>query len=247
MREQDLKRALGRVSLSEEGRQRIMETSRQRLRRKENPMMKKKKLAFVAIAAVCILTVGAVAAGSAGVWYSSSSARPEYTSLPTQAQMDADVGYHGTAVETFSNGYAFQDANVVRNTLETDGQQEKFKSLSLRYEKDGAQVDLSLDQYSGAEDHEGQPAGSHGGVDLYAQAFVNRVVPEDYVKTQEEVALEQAGELCFACDGSDTVADYQVRSVSWTENGVAYSLTQIDGPLTTDDLMAMAGEIIDAG
>ena len=247
MREQDLKRALGRVSLSEEGRQRILETSRQRLCGKENTTMKKKKLVFAAVAAACILTVGAVAAGNAGIWYSSSSSRPEYTQLPTAEQMEADVGYSGRAVEAFANGYTFRNASVISNVLEADGQREKFKSLSIRYEKDGAQVDLSLEKFSGAEDHEGQPAGTYNSVELYADSFINKLVPEDYVMSPEEIAQEQAGEVFFNCDGGDVVEDCQVRTVSWTEDGVAYSLMQIDGSLTLEELMEMAGEVIDAG
>lgn len=246
MTERELRHALEQVELTPAGRQRILETSRQRISRKENPTMKKKKLAIAAIAAACVLTIGAVAAGGAGIWYSSSSSIPDYTRLPTAAEMDTDVGYHGKAVEAFSNGYVFDSAGVVRNVLESDGQQERFKSLTLRYEKDGAEVELTLQRFSGAEDHKVQAAETHGGADLYAYAFINRTVPEDYILSPEDLALEQAGEVYYSYDGSDRTEDHQVRSVQWTMDGVAYDLMQIDGPLTLDELLAMAEEVIDA-
>ena len=248
MTERELKRALGQVRLSEAGRQHILNDARERLNRKENITMKqKKKLAFAVIAAVCVLTIGAVAAGSGGIWYSHSSSRPEYTSFPSAEQVEADVGYTGSMVEHFSNGYAFTKGSVVKNTLEADGTQEHFKSLTLRYEKDGSELNLSLARYSGAEEHDGQPAGTSSGVDLYASEFINRTVPEDYVMSAEDVALEQAGEVFFNCDGGTEIEDHQVRTVNWTVDGVIYTLMQIDGPLTMDELVTMAGEVIDAG
>ena len=245
MNENELKNALGRVHLCESGQDRILENSRKRLQRKENVPMKKKTV-LVAIAAVCILTVGAVAAGSSAVWYSSSSSRPDYTTPPSASQMERAAGFSGIVPEGFSNGYVFVDGSDVSNVLEERDSRETFQSLSMHYACGEDSLDLSLEPPVSTEE-EGQPVQTYNGVDLYAHAFINRTVPEDYQMTREDLELEQAGEVYFNCDGEDHTVDYQVRSVSWTEDGVSYNLMQIDGPLTLEDLETMACEIIDAG
>lgn len=245
MNEHELKNALGQVHLCESGRDRILENSRKRLQRKENVPMKKKTV-LVAIAAVCILTVGAVAAGSSAVWYSSSSSRPDYTTPPTVSQMEQTAGFSGIVPEGFSNGYVFDNGSNVSNVLEQDGSREKFESFTMRYVCGENSLDLTLEPPVSTE-VEGQPVLTHNGVDLYAHAFINRTVPDDYQMTREDLELEQAGEVYFNCDGEDHTVDHQVRSVSWTEDGVSYNLMQIDGPLTLEELETMTCEIIDAG
>ena len=109
-------------------------------------MMMKKKMAFVAAVAVVAVSVTAGAASTLiSGWLSSSSAKPDYTSLPTAEQCQQDLGYTPTLLERFDNGYAFQDGRIVSNEAQNDNGNtvEKFKSLDMEYAKDGDIVTFS--------------------------------------------------------------------------------------------------------
>ena len=73
----------------------------------------------------------------------------------------------------------------------------------------------------------------------------NKIVPEDYVKTDEELAAESRGELMFANDGEDHIVENNYISVSWQDDGIHYNLMQRNGELSVDELIKMANEIIE--
>lgn len=252
MKEQDLKDALNQIEISDETRGRILEKSRTANYRKEDSFMKsKKKFAIIAVAATFVLSLTAFAAsGIITSWNSSSSSIPEYTELPTEQQVIKDVGYAGDMVEEFSNGYAFKDGNVITNALQDDSSNtiEKFKSLSLTYSKGENDVYLSIDKYDSDMPHEGKGAdviAQSGGIDIYEHSFINKIVPENYVKSDEELAAEEKGTLTFAYDGEDHIVEMQIKSVSWTKDDIRYNLMQMDGELSIGELIDMANELIE--
>lgn len=252
MKEQDLRDALNRIEISDEARNRILEKSKTATYRKEEKHMKsKKKFAVIAIAATFVLSLTAFAAsGIITSWNSSSSSIPEYTELPTEQQVIKDIGYVGDMVEEFSNGYVFKDGNVVTNALKDDSSNtvEKFKSLSLTYSTGENDVYLSIDKYDSDMPHEGKGAeviAQSGGVDIYEHSFINKIIPEDYVKSEEELAAEERGTLTFAYDGEDHIVEMQIKSVSWTKDDIRYNLMQMDGELSAEELTEMAKELIE--
>lgn len=214
--------------------------------RKINIMKSKKKFAVIAAAAVLVLGITVFAAGGLVTsWHSSSSSEAEYTSLPTQEQCINDVGYAPVLKDTFENEYKFSEGSVVKNDLRDDSGKsvEKFNSLSLRYKKGDDNVYMSVDKYDSETEDYGDIIGSFDGIDIYYYSYMNKIVPPDYEMTEEDKRAEESGELVFSC-GSSEVDVSKVQSVHWEQNGIRYSLMQIGGKLSADEMTEMAKELI---
>ena len=111
--------------------------------RKQMTMRSKKKLIPLLIAATLTIGVTAFAAtGTISSWIGSSLSRPDYRTLPTEAQVRKDIGYEPVLIDTFQNGYRFKDGNIVKNRLQDDNNNvvEKFRSVSFTYQKDNDEV-----------------------------------------------------------------------------------------------------------
>ena len=248
MKEQELKDALNMIEISDETRAGILEKSKTTIDGKENNFMKsKKKFAVIAIAATRALGVTAFAVNNKlTLTYSISSSVPEYTDMPKAQQLIDDLGYAGDMVEEFSNGYSFDEGSVTNNMTESDGTVEEFKSLSAWYSKGDDKVTLFIDKHdSGKQDEGSELAAQNGDINIYAHSFINKIVPPDYVKSEDDLAAEERGEIYFAEDGEDHIVETKVTSVSWTKDDIRYSLMQLNGELSTDELIAMANELID--
>lgn len=217
--------------------------------RRKRPMLKSKKLRTVLIAAIAVMALSVSAFAATGIitrWDSHSWARPEYDTLPTVEQTIKDVGYAAKLIEEFSNGYAFQAGSIVDNDLVDEGghSAESFKSFNFTYAKDGDEVWFSQDKYdSDLGEASGDVAATVDGIDVMYFSYNNKLVPPDYKLSDEDKAAEEAGELIFSY-GSDEVTTQVVQCVFWQEDDVHYSLTQMDGALSAEELVAMAAEVI---
>ncbi|MCH5211573.1 MAG: hypothetical protein J1G06_01020 [Oscillospiraceae bacterium] len=248
MKEQELKDALNRIEISDEARGRILEKSKTVNNKKGDSFMKsKKKFAIIAAAVAFVLGVTAFAVkNNITSMYSISSSVPDYTELPEAQQLVKDVGYAVDMVEEFSNGYSFDEGGIRKNVIKSDDTVEEFKSLSMWYTNGENKVILSIDKYgSVTQDKGSELAARNGDVDIYEYSFINKIVPEDYVKSAEELAAEESGKLSFAYDGENHIVETNIKSVSWTKDDIRYSLMQMDGELSTNELIAMANELID--
>ena len=215
--------------------------------RKSNTMKSKKKIALIAVAATLALGITVFAtSGIISKWYSSSSSDPEYKSLPTEQQCIEDIGYSPTLIETFENGYSFDNGSVLNNNLtdENDNSVEKFKSVMFRYKKDGDKVIFSQDKFNSEIEMSGKVISTFYDIDVYYFNYTSKVVPPDYKLTAEDKKAEANGELVFSY-GSSKVEINEVQSVSWKKDGIHYQLMQINGKLSADELAEMAKEIIE--
>ena len=195
-------------------------------------------------AAVLVIGIGAFAAGNLVTnWYASSSSNPDYTSLPTEKRCVKDVGFEPILISEFSNGYKFADGSVVKNELggEDGSTVEKFKSLDFRYKKGGDTLYFTQEKYSADAEQAGEIAASKDGTDYYFYSYKNKVVPPDYKLTDEDKAAEESGELVFSY-GSDEVRISTVSTVRWQKGDMHFSLMQIDGKLTKDEMLDTAFE-----
>lgn len=215
--------------------------------RKFNTMKLKKKISLIAIAAALALGITVFAAsGIVSNWYSSSSSDPEYKSLPTEQQCIEDIGYAPALIESFENGYSFDNGSVINNNLtdENDNSVEKFKSVMFRYEKDGDKVIFSQEKFNSEVKMDGEVISTFDDIDVYYFNYTNKLVPSDYKLTEEDKKAEVNGELVFSY-GSSEVEIIEVQSVSWEKDGIHYQLMQINGKLSADELAEMAKEVID--
>ena len=211
------------------------------------PMKSKKKIALIAIAATLVMGITVFAAsGLVTSWFSSSSGMPDYDSLPSAEQVKKDIGHDAVLIESFENGYTFDNGSIINNNLtdENKNSVEKFKSVMFRYEKDGDMVNFSQDKYDSNMETVGDVVATVNGVDVLYHSYTNKIVPGDYKMTDEDKKAEANGELVFSY-GSSKVEIKEVQSVLWAEDGIHYSLMQIDGKLSDEDLAEMAKEIIE--
>ncbi len=247
MKNNDYIKAMNGINLSQEAKDRIKSESIKLNHEKEKYNMKfKKKLAVIALAATMIL--GTAAFASSGIiasWNGSSSAIPDYRTLPTVEECIDDVGYAPVLIQSFENGYEYESGSIVKNDLrdESGNSVEKFKSFSFRYKKGGDEVDLSVDKYSSEMDNSGEVIANINGIDIYYNSYMNKLVPGNYEQTEEDKRAEEAGELVFSY-GMDDISISRVQGLSWSVDDVHYNFTQIDGELSADDLVQMANEII---
>ncbi|MDO5397413.1 MAG: hypothetical protein Q4G33_05735 [bacterium] len=216
------------------------------MERKFSVMKSRKK--FAVIAAAAVLAVGATVFAGSGViksWSGSSSSKPDYTSLPTAQQCIKDIGYEPVLIDSFANGYSFDEGSIVTNNLhdENDNTVESFKSISLRYKKDGDKVSLSQEKFNSYIEMSGETISGINGTDIYYVCYENKFVPPGYEMTEEDKKAEENGELVFSW-GSDEVELHTVQSVSWVDEGMHFDLMQMDGNLSKDDMTEMANEII---
>lgn len=214
--------------------------------RKSYTMKSKKKISLIVIAATLALGLTVFAAsGIVSTWFSSSSSTPDYKSLPTAEQVTKDIGYEPVLIDTFENGYAFKDGNIVKNNLkdENGNSVEKFKSVSFDYKKDGDTVIFAQDKVKSKIDISGDIVKNVKGTDIYYYDYTNKLVPPDYKLTDDDKKAKENGELIFSY-GSSKVEIKEVQSVTWVKDEMQYQLLQIDGKLTSDELVKMAEEIL---
>lgn len=216
------------------------------MERKFSVMKTRKK--FAVIAAAAVLAIGATVFAGSGViksWNSSSSSRPEYKSLPTAQQCIKDIGYEPVLIDSFANGYSFEDGSVVNNNFKDENSNivESFKSVSFRYEKNGDEVDLSQEKFNSDIEMSGEVITGINGTEIHYNCFENKFVPSDYIMTEEDKAAEESGELIFSW-GTEEVELHTIQNVSWNDEGMHFSLMQMDGSLSKEDMVEMANEII---
>ena len=212
--------------------------------RKPMTMRSKKKLIPLLIAATLTIGVTAFAAtGTIATWIGSSSSRPDYRSLPTEAQVKKDIGYEAVLINAFQNGYRFKEGSIVKNSLQDENKNvlEKFRSVSFTYEKDKDEVIFSQEKFRSEAAQYGTKIASVDGTDLYYVHYTNKTVPADYKMTEEDKAAEASGKLVFSY-GSPKTEIQEVQSVTWKKDGIQYQLLQIDGKLSSGELVDMAEE-----
>ena len=215
--------------------------------RKTVTMKSKKKIALIAVAAVLTLGISAFAAsGVVSSWFSSSSSVPDYESLPTAEEVRKDIGYDAVIIDEFDNGYVFKNGSVVDNGFaDEDGNTvERFKSVSFDYEKEGDTVIFTEDRFSSEVGIAGEEVSTLNGTDIYYHSYKNKSVPADYKLTEEDKKAEESGELVFSY-GSHKVEIHDIKTVTWVKDGLHFQLLQIDGRLSSDELVKMAKEVIE--
>ena len=115
--------------------------------------------------------------------------------------------------------------------------------MSFDYEKDGDRVIFAQDKFNSEKNITGEIIKTVGNADIYYHSYTNKIVPADYVLTDDDKKAEENGELVFSY-GSPEVKISEVQSVTWFKDCMQYQLFQIDGKLSADELANMAEEIL---
>lgn len=209
------------------------------------------KKTAVVLAAVLILTTTAYAADFMNIKSLATTGRGDYLSesYKDMGRAMKKAGFEITAPESFENGYSFQNVHVNETGAYDEHNKELFtyKDLVVFYENPEGNR-LSLFTHI---DREELSQGSRepdltqviGEVQVDYRLDHYKFVPEDYELTPEDEAmLKQPGH--YLSYGSDTVIEQDNHSLSWVQDGIAYSILDSGAKETPDVLFAMAEELI---
>lgn len=231
----------------------------------ERENLKMKKVSFkkgiLIAAAVSILVIGSAAAiatqGTVRLIYGNSTSYPNYKEIPTAEKLEKDIGIAPKIVSEFSNGYEFDGAVKVNNSIEDlvdgeervavigdDGKEAKFKSLSIRYKNGDDDITLSASPAEYDAEAEADETDNYNGVSIRYNAFTNKFVPGDYQQTEQDIKDEQDGKYVFSY-GTDEIEIHEVQGVTWVEDGIKYHINAMDSPLSEAELVDMAKEVIE--
>ena len=220
--------------------------------------MKRKRIVTFALAAALMLVLGISAFAIWGIpRFTGTHQMPktaEYTSLSALPEIEKDVGYPVTVPEHFSNGYAFSMLRVDGEAVFGESYEvlKEYYSVHVTYTRNGApDLSLSLSPVLELESSSEAPVRtpseqrtvSSVTVDLNCDHY--KVVPEDYEKTEDDLAQEAAGHY-YISFGSEQIEEREVASAEFKLDNVSYTLMDMAAKETSLDTLAqMAGEIIE--
>ena len=220
--------------------------------------MKRKRIVTFALAAALMLVLGISAFAIWGIpRFTGTHQMPktaEYTSLSALPEIEKDVGYPVTVPEHFSNGYAFSMLRVDGEAVFGESYEvlKEYYSVHVTYTRNGApDLSLSLSPVLELESSSEAPVRTPSeqrtvsGVTVDLNRDHYKVVPEDYEKTEDDLAQEAAGHY-YISFGSDQIEEREVASAEFKLDNVSYTLMDMAAKETSLDTLAqMAGEIIE--
>lgn len=251
MRKNDYIKTMRAMHMPDDMRTRILHRMAQE-NTKEVPISmfkhKKKRMAAAVIAATVVVGGSAFAFGGTAISQiiATCSASADYTSLPTAQQCQRDAGFTPALLQSFDNGFAFKDGVIVHNQEQNeDGQTvNKYASLEFDYQKGGETVSLMQDSGAAQEKETGRCAAQKDGVSYYETTKTEKYVSDSYQMTEQDRKEEASGQVEFNVGPSDNgVETVQYHGINWTAGGVHYNLYQMNGSLTTAQMLEMAQQI----
>lgn len=208
---------------------------------------KKKRMAAAVIAATVVVGGSAFAFGGTAISriFASSSASADYTSLPSAQQCQRDAGFTPALLQSFDNGFVFKDGVIVHNQEQNEDGQTVNKYASLEFDYQKGDETVSLMQNSGASQEEtGSCVAQKGGVSYYETTKTEKYVSDSYQMTEQDRKEEASGQVEFNVGQSDNgVETEQYHGINWTVGGVHYTLYQMNGSLTSAQMLEMAQQI----
>lgn len=220
--------------------------------------VKKRKIFAIALAATLILALGAAAYALSGIPRFTGTHRmpktAEYDTLEKLSKIQKDVGYPVTAPTQFSNGYVFSKLSVDGEAVYGDGNEvlKEYYGVHVTYTKpDEPDIILNLSPILELELEGGSeaPAPSEqrtvDGLTVNLNRDHYKVVPENYEKTEDDLACEAAGHYYISW-GSDEIMEYDMAFADFVMDGVNYTLMDMFASKSSfDTLTQMAKEILD--
>ncbi len=251
MRKNDYIKTIRAMHMPDDMRARIVQRMAQENTKEVSISMfkhKKKRMAAIVIAATVVVGGSAFAFGGTAISQiiATCSASADYTSLPSAQQCQRDAGFTPALLQSFDNGFAFKDGVIVHNREQNeDGQTvNKYASLEFDYQKGDETVSLMQDSGAAQEKETGRCAAQKDGVSYYETTKTEKYVSDSYQMTEQDRKEEASGQVEFNVGPSDNgVETVQYHGINWTAGGVHYTLYQMNGSLTTAQMLEMAQQI----
>lgn len=208
----------------------------------------------VGLAAACCLLIGTVSVASSGIVASviSHSRVGEFTSFDQLGEAESKAGYSIHAVDTFSNGYQFDEMDIEygQNMDENGNELGKYKGICISYSKQGQDsIHLNTKQIADimTDETDRLPVTTTtvDGITISYYVDTYKWVPTDYELTPEDEANEQKGDY-YISYGAAKVSENQVSYVVWEQGDVHYNLMNVNSATPAETMFEMAQEIIEA-
>lgn len=208
---------------------------------------KKKRMAAAVIAATVAVGGSAFAFGGTAISQiiARCSASADYTSLPSSQQCEQDAGFTPALLQSFDNGFVFKDGVIVHNQEQNEDGQTVNKYASLEFDYQKGDETVSLMQNSGTSQEEtGNCVAQKDGVSYYETTKTEKYVSDSYQMTEQDRKEEASGQVEFNVGQSDNgVETEQYHGINWTVGGVHCTLYQMNGSLTSAQMLEMAQQI----
>lgn len=207
-----------------------------------------RKTVLVAIAAtMALVTVGFAGNIMVKSTMTTSSSMPSYTSLPSVEQIKKDTGMEVTLLDEFENGYKFKQSHIGdgQHQDEKGNTVEKFSNLMTYYEKGEKSFYVTTENAIGGMEDASTVSETYKNIDLRYFKSTIKMVPPDYVMTEEDKALQESGEVEFSV-GTEEVEVLEVQGLGWKQNELNFSIGGSDLEFNEKDLVEMAKQMIDA-
>lgn len=214
------------------------------------------KKVVIGVAAAC-LVVGTVCMAGSGLksYVGGGSAVPEYTKFEDLEKAEKKAGFELNAVETFSNGYTLEGINVECSAIvnEAGQKEEELKNIHMQYKKDEKVFFLTVRELFKSEDPETIVRADKepdqvlqvGDIEVVFNRYTYKFVPVGYELTQEDKKNLERDDYEIS-DGSDEVEIMENMSVLWLDDGILYHIGGFDLPLSAEEMLDMAKEIIES-
>ncbi len=217
--------------------------------------MKPKRVITFFLAAVLVLALGITAYAVYGVpkWTGTHTMENtgEYTSLDSLPEIEKIAGYDIHLAEGFLNGYRFKKLSVDGEAVydEEYNVLQEYYSIHAYYGKpDSSEILISLSPVHELTGTNEPPAASSGciigGTEVKIYRDHYKIVPEDYEKTEQDLAAENAGHY-YISFGSDRIEEMDNVSAVFALGGVEYCIYSSSATGHSDEeLIKMASEVI---
>ena len=206
------------------------------------------KKCIILVAACClVLSMGVFAAGQVTGYCTSKVPEKNYSSYADLPKAAKAAGFDFKSVENFSNGYQFVNMTVMTTDKTDDGFNTvgSFQEWYCEYaDASGNSLSMYVHPTQPEEERRTPDAVTSIGtteIGYYVDHY--KFVPADYELTDEDKENE-AKDNYYISYGSDEVEECDYINIGWEENGISYSIMGRDLTLSSDELFAMAGEVI---
>lgn len=236
------------ISLSEHQSSQILRNIHLEKNRRNLNMLSKGKKIFIAAAAIVVLgAMTAIGAGNA-VGYRSSINTDEvnYNNAEEFKAADTQLGAIPKAPQTFSDGSSFT-RGYMRNVEGIDENDNVVESLPTATALYGDSLYLNIRPAINGNKNESAslPVAEKDVAGVHIKAYSDQYLflPPDVQPSETDLALMEEGKL-YISYGTEEEEREVYQYINWEEDGLSYSLSTFNESYKTEDLMAMAEEVL---
>lgn len=203
-----------------------------------------KKIVVVCAAVCALFTVGVIGAGKVAVTESYSYITDEMREYPEQKELDKVIDFKPYYPKTLG-GYEFESAVPSSNTRkDEDGNKiADYTDIHFYYKTENGSLGLNVSQQPSYSDAKGETT-EYNGIEMEYLSTVYKFVPPGYELTDEDKELMDKNELEVSY-GSSEVECMNMQNISWTQDGLSYSVMDMGAEIDKDAFVDMAKQIID--